>query len=149
MPSPSNLLLNFLELDPQTVAAGLPFDQEFTAAACAANEGEAEKAEGLRFSEPTLSTLDRREAAKMNQADHASIIDPMLQEAYQPFLTDRIKEASEVRVENIVHLRAVDSGDQCIQRIVRAALRPEPIRETNKLFLVDRVQHRAHRPLDD
>src|ERR1700680_4781669 len=32
MPLLSNLLLNFLELSPQTVASGLPFDQEATVA---------------------------------------------------------------------------------------------------------------------
>src|SRR6266542_2647238 len=34
----------------------------------------------------------------------------MLQETDQPLLADRIEEASEVRVKNIVHLCAVDSG---------------------------------------
>src|SRR5438309_960212 len=69
----------------------------------------------------------------------------MLQETDQPLLADRIEEASEVRVKNIVHLCAVDSGDECIQRIVLAALGPEPVREAEEVFLVDRVQHRACR----
>src|SRR5437016_11579202 len=73
----------------------------------------------------------------------------MLQETHQPLLADRIEEASEVRVKNIVHLCAVDSGDKCVQRIVLAALGPEPIREAEEVFLVDRVQHRACRLLDD
>src|SRR5437016_2891817 len=73
----------------------------------------------------------------------------MLQETDQPLLADRIEEASEVRVKNIVHLCAVDSGDECIHSIVLAALRSEPIREPKEIFLVDRVQHRACRLLDD
>src|SRR5205814_412655 len=85
----------------------------------------------------------------LDQADHACVIDPMLQETHQPLLADRIEEASEVRVKNIVHLCAVDSGDKCVQRIVLAALGPEPIREAEEVFLVDRVQHRACRLLDD
>src|SRR5207253_2249024 len=44
---------------------------------------------------------------------------------------------------------AVDSGDKYVQRIVLAALGPEPIREAEEVFLVDRVQHRACRLLDD
>ncbi len=36
-----------------------------------------------------------------------------------------------------------------IHRIVRAASGPEPIREPEEIFLVDRVQHRSRRPLDD
>src|SRR5947208_17080051 len=73
----------------------------------------------------------------------------MLQETDQPLLADRIEEASEVRVKNIVHLCAVDSGDECVQRIVLAALAPEPVREAEEVFLVDRVQHRACRLLDN
>src|SRR6516225_3438048 len=85
----------------------------------------------------------------LDQAEHACVIDPMLQKTDQPLLADRIEEASEVRVKNIVHLCAVDSGDECVQRIVLAALGPEPVREAKEVFLVDRVQHRACRLLDD
>src|SRR5438132_11113694 len=73
----------------------------------------------------------------------------MLQETDQPLLADRIEEASEVRVKNIVHLCAVDSGDECVQRIVLAALAPEPVREAEEVFLVDRAQHGACRLLAD
>src|SRR6478672_306163 len=73
----------------------------------------------------------------------------MLQETEQPLLADRIEEASEVRVEDIVHLCAVDSDSQCIQRIMLATLRPKPVREPKEVFLVDRVQHPAYRLLDD
>src|SRR5262245_3142810 len=52
MPSLPHLLLNFLELRPHAVASGFPFDLELSAAACSADEGEAQKVEGLRFSEP-------------------------------------------------------------------------------------------------
>ena len=53
-------------------------------------------------------------AWRVDQVEHACVIDPMLQETDQPLLADRIEEASEVRVKNIVHLCAVDSGDECI-----------------------------------
>src|SRR5213079_114827 len=55
MPSLSHLLLNFLELRPHAVASGFPFDLELSAAACSADQGEAQKVEGLRFSEPPMS----------------------------------------------------------------------------------------------
>src|ERR1700741_111419 len=32
---------------------------------------------------------------------------------------------------------------------MRAAPRPEPVRDAEEVFLVDRVQQRDHRPLDD
>src|SRR5215831_9660641 len=55
MPSLSHLLLNFLERRPHAVASGFPFDLELSAAACSADEGEAQEVEGLRFSEPPMS----------------------------------------------------------------------------------------------
>src|SRR5262249_41818622 len=64
MPSLSHLLLNFLELRPHAVASGFPFDLELSAAACSADEGEAQEVEGLRFSEPPMRAALRCEAAE-------------------------------------------------------------------------------------
>jgi hypothetical protein len=61
-----------------------------------------------------------------------------------PFL-----EAAGIRIENVAHLLAADSDDQSVQRVVRAAPWSEPIREPEEVFLVDRVQHRDGRPLDN
>jgi hypothetical protein len=43
----------------------------------------------------------------------------------------------------------VNSDTERIQRIVRAAPRPEPVRDSEEVFLIDRVQQLGHRPLDD
>jgi len=43
----------------------------------------------------------------------------------------------------------VDSDTERIHRIMRAASRSEPVREPEEVFLVDRVQQRLHRPLDN
>ena len=59
------------------------------------------------------------------------------------------KNFSDVGVQNPVHLPAVDPDDERIQRIVRAAPGPEPVREPEEIFLVDRVQHHDRRPLDN
>jgi hypothetical protein len=67
MPSLSHLLLNFLELRPHAVASGFPFHLELSAAACSADEGEAQKIEGLRFSEPPMSAALHCEAAELDQ----------------------------------------------------------------------------------
>src|SRR5260370_17070143 len=67
MPSLSHLLLNFLKLRPHAVASGFPFDLELSAAACSADEGEAQKVEGLRFSEPPMSAALHCEAAELDQ----------------------------------------------------------------------------------
>jgi hypothetical protein len=42
-----------------------------------------------------------------------------------------------------------DPDRQRIQRIMRAAPRPEPVGETDKVLLVDGVEHLDHRSLDD
>src|SRR3974390_522015 len=60
-----------------------------------------------------------------------------------------IQERSAVGVQYEAHLLAVDADAERIQRIVRAAPRPEPIRDPEEILLVDRVQQRDHRPLDD
>ena len=77
------------------------------------------------------------------------VADPMLQEADQPFLADFVEERPNIGVQNVVHLPAVDADHQRVQRIVLAASRPEPIREPEEVFLVDRVQHVDRGPLDD
>ena len=48
-----------------------------------------------------------------------------------------------------VHLRARDPDRQRVQRIMLAAPRPEPVREPEEIFLVDRVQDLDHRSLND
>jgi hypothetical protein len=68
MHSPPQLLLDLPERCPHAIAPcdplydGLPMVVAFT------NEGKAEKVEGLRLSEPTLSASVRRKAAELDQA---------------------------------------------------------------------------------
>src|SRR3981189_3195348 len=47
------------------------------------------------------------------------------------------------------HLLALDPDNQRIHRIMRAAPGSESVREPEEVFLVDRVEHRSCRPLDD
>src|SRR6516165_7982588 len=92
---------------------------------------------------------DARLQPFLDQADDAPVADPMLQEADQPFLVDLIEERSDVGVQYEAHLLAVDPDTESIQRVMRAAPRPESVRHSEEIFLVDRVQQRDHRPLDD
>ncbi len=73
----------------------------------------------------------------------------MFQEADQPALTDLVEETADVDLEYPVHLCAGDPDHQGVQRIVLAALGAEPVREPEEILLVDRVQHRGGRSLDD
>src|SRR6516164_1892177 len=85
----------------------------------------------------------------MDQADDAPVADAMLYEADEPFLVHRVEERADVGVQYEVHLSAFDPDHERVHRIMRAAPRPESIREPEEVFLVDRVEHRCRRPLDD
>src|ERR671937_81490 len=62
-----------------------------------------------------------------------------LHEPDEPFLVHRVEERLNVGVQYEAHLLAVDCDAERIQRIVRAAFRPESIRDAEEVFLVDRV----------
>src|SRR5437763_9555656 len=47
------------------------------------------------------------------------------------------------------HLPTVDPDTERIQRLMRAASQPESIRHAEEVLLVNRIQQRNHRPLDD
>ena len=92
---------------------------------------------------------DARLQPFLDQADDALVADTMFQETDQPLLADFVEERSNVGVQYPVHLRALDPDNERIQRIVRAAPRSKSEREPEEVFLVDRVEHRNCRPLDD
>ena len=92
---------------------------------------------------------DARLEPFLDQADDAWVADPVFDEANQPISTDFIEERSDVGVQYEVHFLAGDSNRERVERIVRAASWPESIREPEEVFLVDRVQHRNRRSLDD
>ena len=60
-----------------------------------------------------------------------------------------IEEALDIRIEHPVHLSPQDADVESVQRIVLATPRPEPIGEADEVLLVDRLQHRHDRLLDD
>ena len=64
---PPQLLLDFLEFGPHAVPPGFPLEQKVSPAAEAANEGEPQKIEGLRFADPALRALRRGKAAELDQ----------------------------------------------------------------------------------
>ena len=60
-----------------------------------------------------------------------------------------IQERADVGVQYEAHLLAVDPDAERIQRVMRATSWPEPIRQSEEVFLVDRVQQLGHCPLDN
>src|SRR5512144_3447799 len=55
----------------------------------------------------------------------------------------------EVQVEHPVHTLSPEPDRERIQRVMRGASRPEPVRETEEVLLVDRVEHLHQRPLQE
>jgi hypothetical protein len=64
----AQFLLDLLELCRHAVGSGLPVNQEGAATGFAADEGEAEESEGLRFVEPEPLSVGRRMAAEFQQS---------------------------------------------------------------------------------
>jgi hypothetical protein len=73
----------------------------------------------------------------------------MLEELQKPRLLEASEVVADVRVEHAVHVPARDPDRERVQRIVRTAPWPKPVREPEEVALVDRVQHLDHRPLKD
>src|ERR1700756_175260 len=92
---------------------------------------------------------DARLQPFLDQADDAPVTDPMLQEAYQPFLADLVEERPDVGVQNEAHLLAVDPDAERVHCIMGAAARSESVTEPEEVFLIDRIQQCGHRPLDN
>src|SRR5262245_2222960 len=63
----AHLLFDHLELRPHAVRPGLPFDLEFARPGLAADEGEAQEIEGLRFAEPSPLAAFRRKTSELDQ----------------------------------------------------------------------------------
>ena len=92
---------------------------------------------------------DPRGQPLLNQPQDPPIRDPVLQELHQPLMVKAGEVVAEISVEHPVHLLAHDPGSERIQRVMRAAARPEPVREAEKVRFVYGVQHLDQRPLKD
>src|SRR5262249_10914343 len=84
-----------------------------------------------------------------NVTDDALVPNPVLDKLHQPFVVNRIIEAPNVGIEYPVDVALFNAYRDCIQCMVRAASRTGTVRETEKLLLVNGVEHLDRRPLDD
>ena len=73
----------------------------------------------------------------------------MLHELDHPAFVEVIEKALDVRVQYVVHLLLQQRIRQRIQRIMLATPRAKPIRESQKVFLVNLVEDGDHGLLDD
>src|SRR5215468_9365868 len=102
--SPPQLRLDFLELRLHAVAPGLPLKLEESAARFTADEGEAQKREGVRSGDTAFLAIDRRVAAELN---HAGLDWVERQRECREPLAHRIEEATCV-------VRMLEAGHQII-----------------------------------
>src|ERR1700682_2837583 len=68
VPAPPQLLFDRLQLRPHAIGPGLPFDLELAPTRLAADEDEAQEAEGLRLAEPAPLAVFRRMASELDQS---------------------------------------------------------------------------------
>src|ERR1700693_4140091 len=73
----------------------------------------------------------------------------MLHELDQPAFVEVIEKASDVGVQNVVHLLLQERVRQRIQRLMLAAPRTKTVREAKKVFLVDLVEDGDHGMLNN
>src|SRR5271165_2565705 len=85
----------------------------------------------------------------LDEPHDASVCNPMLDELHKPFVGEPIEEAFDVQIQHPVHFSRQQSGVERIQRLMLAAPWSEPIRESEKIRLVDSVQHLDRRALND
>src|SRR5207302_3629603 len=71
--APSQFLLDPPERCPHAIAPCCSFDKELPTTVAFTDEGKAQKVEGLRFSEPAMSSSFRRKAAELDQAGRVRI----------------------------------------------------------------------------
>ena len=68
----------------------------------------------------------------------------MLDELYCPFVRQIVEKSSNVCVEHPVHSLPLDTHSQRVQRLMRVATRPKPIREAFEVHLVNLIENGHH-----
>src|ERR1700730_15866609 len=82
-----------------------------------------------------------------NEPHDALVSYSVLDELHQPFMVQTIEERADVAVQHPFHLPRQQRGVQGVQRMMRPLAWPVAIRETEKVSLVDSIQHHDGRPL--
>jgi hypothetical protein len=84
-----------------------------------------------------------------DQAQQATVRDPVLEEPHHPVVVDGVEERADVGIEHPVHPAPAETDPERVQRLMLIAPGSEPVGEAEKVRLIDGVQHRDHRLLDD
>ena len=84
-----------------------------------------------------------------DQAQHAPVANPVLDEPHQPRVADVVEEPFDIGVQYPIHRPGLDARRERVQRIVLSPSRPEAIGEAEEVRLVDGIENLHHRTLDD
>src|SRR5579863_2158383 len=85
----------------------------------------------------------------LDQAQYPSVGDAMLDKLDQPFVRQIVEKATNVGIENPVHLLPHDPHPERIQRIVLATPGAEPVGEPQEVLFVNLVEDRHYGLLND
>ena len=80
----------------------------------------------------------------LDQAEHAAISHAVFNELHRPFVAHIVKEPANVRIQHPVHSPPVDAHTERIERLVRAASRPEPVGKALEVHLVNLIENDHH-----
>ena len=84
-----------------------------------------------------------------NESQDSRVGDAMREHPEQPLVVYRVEEASDVRVEDPVHVLCHKRGVQRLQGLVRTPSGPEAVREAQEVDFVDGAEDLGDRALDD
>src|SRR5580692_1361388 len=85
----------------------------------------------------------------LDQSHHAPVGYAVLDKFHQPSLIESVIKLPDVGIEHPAHFPRTDPNRQRVQRLMRAAPRPESIRKSQKVQFIDRIQHLDRGTLDD
>src|SRR5205085_8958433 len=100
------------------------------------------------FTAPPLALFQHARVQPFTDEPRDALVSyAVLDELNQPFMVQTIEERTDVAIQHPVHSPRQQPGEQSIQRLMLALARSVAIRETEKVSLVDSIQHFDCRPL--
>ncbi len=84
-----------------------------------------------------------------DESYHALVRNPVLDHPNEPFVIQLVEETPNVSIEHPAHFLRHDSHRQGVQRLMLVMLGAKPVRESEEIHFVDRVQYLNDGALDD
>ncbi len=85
----------------------------------------------------------------LDQPQDPRIGNPLFDHLYQEFFIEVVEKALDVEIEHPVHFLPLQCHIQRVQRQMLTPPRPEPVRESPKVFLINCIEDRDHGVLND